>query len=92
MDLTECTNLIRPQEVLEDSYIFFNPELLRIELGLSIEEFKKYDSEVRKMIEELNKKPEEFELKYIVGDNHGEDLLHPIHPRREAHVKSQMLL
>ena len=75
MDLTECTNLIRPQEVLEDSYIFFNPELLRIELGLSIEEFKKYDSEVRKMIEELNKKPEEFELKYIVGDNHGEDIL-----------------
>lgn len=68
MDLTECTNLIRPQEVLEDKYIFFNPELLRIELGLSVEEFKKYDNEVRKMIEELNKKPEEFELKYIVGN------------------------
>lgn len=69
MDLTECTNLIRPQEVLEDTYVFFNPELLRIELGLSIEEFKKYESEVKKMIEELNKKPEEFELKYIIGDN-----------------------
>lgn len=69
MDLTECTNLIRPQEVLEDRYVFFNPELLRIELGLSAEEFKNYDSEVRKMIEELNKKPEEFELKYIVGAN-----------------------
>lgn len=69
MDLTECTNLIRPQEVLEDRYVFFNPELLRIELGLSVEEFKKYDSEVRKMIEELNKKPEEFELKYILEDN-----------------------
>ncbi len=69
MDLTECTNLIRPQEVLEDKYVFFNPELLRIELGLSAEEFKNYDSEVRKMIEELNKKPEEFELKYIVGAN-----------------------
>lgn len=69
MDLTECTNLIRPQEVLEDRYIFFNPELLRIELGLSVEDFKNYDSEVRKMIEELNKKPEEFELKYILGDN-----------------------
>ena len=75
MDLTECTNLIRPQEVLEDSYIFFNSELLRIELGLSIEEFKNYDSEVKKMIEELNKKPEEFELKYIVGDNHEKNVL-----------------
>ena len=69
MDLTECTNLIRPQEIFEDRYIFFNPELLRIELGLSVEDFKNYDNEVRKMVEELNKKPEEFELKYIVGEN-----------------------
>jgi len=76
MDLTECTNLIRPQEILEDTYIFFNPELLRIELGFSVEEFKKYESEVRKMVEELNKKPEEFELKYIIGgDFEDENLL-----------------
>ena len=68
MDLTECTNLIRPQEILEDTYIFFNPELLRIELELSTEEFKRYEGEVKKMIEELNKKPEEFELKYIIGE------------------------
>lgn len=69
MDLTECTNLIRPQEILEDTYIFFNPQLLRLELGLSDIEFEKYESEVRKMIEELNKKPEEFELKYIINEN-----------------------
>lgn len=69
MDLTECTNLIRPQEILEDKYIFFNPNLLRIELGLSIEEFSEYENEVQKMLEELNKKPEEFELKYIIGEN-----------------------
>lgn len=69
MDLTECTNLIRPQEILEDTYIFFNPELLRLELGLSTIEFKKYESEVMKMVEELNKKPEEFELKYIINEN-----------------------
>lgn len=69
MDLIECTNLIRPQEILEDTYIFFNPELLRLELGLSTIEFKRYDSEVRKMVEELNKKPEEFELKYIIGED-----------------------
>ena len=69
MDLTECTNLIKQHEVFEDTYIFFNPELLRLELGLSPIEFKKYEKEVIKMIEELNKKPEEFELKYIIKDN-----------------------
>jgi len=71
MDLTECTNLIRPQEVFEDTYVFFNPELLRIELGYSKEEFNKYEDEVKKMVEELNKKPEEFELKYIIEDDFG---------------------
>lgn len=74
MDLTECTNLIRPQEELENTYIFFNPELLRLELNLSDNEFKKYESEVIKMIEELNKKPEEFELKYIIDEKDTEDL------------------
>ena len=74
MDLTECTNLIRPQEILEDTYIFFNPQLLRLELGLSDVEFGKYESELRKMIEELNKKPEEFELKYIINENNGEQM------------------
>ena len=69
MDLTECTNLIRPQEILEDTYIFFNPKLLRLELGLDVIEFKQYESEVIKMVEDLNKKPEEFELKYIIDNN-----------------------
>ena len=68
MDLTECTNLIRPHEILEDTYIFFNPQLLRLEFNLSDIEFRKYESEIRKMIEELNKKPEEFELKYIINE------------------------
>lgn len=74
MDLTECTNLIRPQEILEDIYIFFNPQLLKLELGLSDIEFRKYESEVRKMIEELNKKPEEFELKYIINEKQNEEI------------------
>lgn len=73
MDLTECTNLIKPQEVLELNYVFFNPELLRLELGMSVEEFKKYELEIKRMMEELNKKPEEFELKYIVDENVEED-------------------
>ena len=82
LDLTECTNLIKPQEILEDIYIFFNPELLRLELGLSNTEFKKYESEVRKMIEELNKKPEEFELKYIIDEN----------PNKEKAIDQEPLL
>ncbi len=75
MDLSECTNLIRPQDVLEDKYVFFNPELLRIELGLSLEQFKQYEKEVNKMIDDLNKKPEEFELKYIIMGNYNEKCL-----------------
>jgi len=66
LDITECTNLIRPQEVLEIDVTFFNPKILQLELGLTDQEFKKYESEVNRMLEELNKKPEEFELKYIV--------------------------
>ena len=73
MDLTECTNLIKSQEILEETYIFFNPQLLRLELGLNNIEFRKYESEIKKMIEELNKKPEEFELKYIINENPTEE-------------------
>lgn len=68
IDLTQCSNLIGPQEIFENKYTFLNTELLRIELGLSLEEFKKYSNEVEKMIEDLNKVPEEFELKYIVNN------------------------
>ena len=46
--------------------------MFRLELGLSDKEFLKYESEVIKMIEELNKKPEEFELKYIIDDDNTE--------------------
>lgn len=53
---------------------FFNLELLRLELGLSDKEFLKYESEVIKMIEELNKKHEEFELKYIIDEHNTEEL------------------
>ncbi len=77
-DITDCTNLIRPQEVLENTYTFFNPEILRMELGLSKEEFKKYEREVKKMIDDLNKKPEEFELKYIINGTEITNLLDKI--------------
>lgn len=70
VDLTECTNLIKPQEILKNKYLFFNPEVLRLELKLTREEFKKYESEVNKLMSTLNKKPEEFELKYIVKEDY----------------------
>lgn len=75
VDITECTNLIPTQETHEDDYIFFNPEMLRIELGLNEKEFKKYEREIKRMIEELNKKPEEFELKYIIDIANEEDII-----------------
>ena len=68
-DLSEATNLIRTEEYLEKSELVFNPELLRIELGMTEKEFEPYREEIRNMINELNKKPEEFELKYIMDSN-----------------------
>lgn len=74
-DITECTNLIRPQEVLEVTYTFVNPKILQIELGLSDEEFKEKESDWNNMVADLNKKPEEFELKYIVNSNESNEEL-----------------
>lgn len=66
-DLSEATpHLIRPEEYLEKKELMFNPELLRIELGMTEKEFEPYREEINNMINELNKKPEEFELKYII--------------------------
>lgn len=67
-DLSETTNLIRPQDNFERVRTFFNPEILRLELGMSEQEFNQYDKQIKKMIEDINKKPEEFELKYILSD------------------------
>ena len=67
-DLSEATpHLIRPDEFLEFKELLFNPEILRMELNMSEQEFKLYRLEIKSMIEDLNKKPEEFELKYIIG-------------------------
>lgn len=66
LDLADCTNLIKSQKDLEVAYRVFNPEVLRLELGMSKEEFTKYENDLKKALEDLNKKPEEFELKYAV--------------------------
>lgn len=67
-DLSETTNLIRPQDNFERVRTFFNPEILRLELGMSEKEFNQYDKQIGKMLDDINKKPEEFELKYILSD------------------------
>lgn len=73
-DLSEETNLIRPQDTLEQRLLFFNPELLRLELGYSEKEFEQYESRLEKLVDDINKKPEEFELKYIVPKNSEKNL------------------
>ncbi len=66
-DLSVATpHLIRPDEFLERDENYFNPELVRIELDMSEMEFEPYKERIRNMINELDKKPEEFELKYII--------------------------
>lgn len=67
-DISDATDLIKPQDNFERRRTFFDAEVLRLELGMSKEEFETYRGEIEHMIEELNKAPEEFELKYILSD------------------------
>ena len=68
-DLSEATPyLIRTGIYVEKNGLMFNQELLRIELGMSEEEFEPYVEKIQNMLDELNKKPEEFELKYIIDE------------------------
>src|SRR5574344_1086826 len=59
--------LLEPkQDILENRIFCFNPETLRIELDMTQEQFKKYNKDIQEFMEYLNRKTEEFELKYIV--------------------------
>ena len=68
-DLSECSHLINPLEVLNIDYSFVNFELLRLELGLSKEEFVQYVSSIQKILYDLNLTSEEFQLKYILDED-----------------------
>ena len=78
LDLLECTSLIQSDEFFENIYTFFNPTMLKLELGMTDEQFNKYINKIDKIIDLLNKKPEEFELKYIIKDCDDSDLLETI--------------
>lgn len=68
-DLSETTNLIRPQDIFERYRTFFNPEILRMELNMSEKEFSEYYESIEKILSNTSKRPEEFELKYILSDD-----------------------
>lgn len=65
-DITECSGLIDCNNKLTKNYLYFNPKLLMLELGLDYEENKK---QLDKVIEMLDRNPEEFKLKYLVSEN-----------------------
>ena len=68
-DVSESTNLIRPQEILDNTSIILNLEILRLELKMSKEEFESYQKDIQQILLDLNKENEEFELKYIINKN-----------------------
>ena len=65
-DVSESTNLIRPQEILDNTSIILNLEILRLELKMTKEEFSEYREDIKQILSDLNKINEEFELKYII--------------------------
>lgn len=67
-DLSDATNLIRPQDTYQKKRTFFNPDMLRLELGMDEKEFEPYQKHIQDALKELIGKKEEFELKYILSD------------------------
>lgn len=59
--------LIRPEE-FKRKRVYFNPELLRLELEMSKEEFLQYARLLQQFTEGINER-EEFQAKYIVKDS-----------------------
>jgi len=70
-------SVIKPQ-VFHIRRIYFNPELLRLELGLSKEEFKQYKLQMDNFIDNLGERTEEFQARYTLEDKSvkQEDIIH----------------
>lgn len=70
-------SVIKPQ-VFHIRRIYFNPELLRLELGLSKEEFKQYKLQLDNFMDNLGEKTEEFQARYTLEDRtvKKEDVVH----------------
>ncbi len=71
-DLQKATEkegcLIKPENLVRRR-VFLNLELLRLELGMSKEEFAQYQTEIEWLIDELEAKEDDFQDKYILIDN-----------------------
>ena len=67
-DIFEAINILRPGEIMNQKYLVINIEALRLELNLSEEDFSKYKEKINKLIHEINRPQEEFELKYALSE------------------------
>ena len=59
--------LIKPENFVRRR-VFFNPEILRLELGMSKEQFAEYQVELGWFIDELATREDEFQDKYMIVD------------------------
>lgn len=59
--------LIKPEDFVRRR-VFFNPEILRLELGMSKEQFAEYRTELEWFIDELATREDEFQDKYMLVD------------------------
>ena len=65
-DIGHATNL----EPIQKKVLAINPEIIRLELGLSKKEFdEKYGDTIKEVISSLTKPQEEFELRYVLDSS-----------------------
>lgn len=60
--------LIKPENFVRRR-VFFNPELLRLELNMTKEQFAEYQTEIEWLMDSLDTKEDEFQDKYLLKDN-----------------------
>jgi len=60
--------LIKPENFVRRR-IFFNPELLRLELNMTKEQFAEYNSDLDWLLDELVPTEDEFQAKYVAKNN-----------------------
>ena len=65
-DIFEAINIVRPGEIMNQKYLVINIEALRLELNLDETSFFKYKEKIMKMVDDINRPQEEFELKYAL--------------------------
>lgn len=72
VDFIEISGLVQPDKLLDETYVFFNPTLFLLELGLDKETYMPIIEELLRKIQKDTKK---FELKYIVKSKEDHETL-----------------